>query len=191
LGYGQCQFNPDPQASTIKAVPKQNDQGGFDMVSTLYFGCNNGLALLFEIKNGQYSADGVYVVAQRQVFPWKAWTENSGASILGVQSFKEILGNALNYPDKYINFPTFNTLVYVPKEGGYDYNNVMMTKLYLGEYLQEYQQAGLANASIEPAKYFQLVDGFKGDKSDYSYYGYVKAYKINYPENMGNSSVSP
>ena len=190
LGYGQCEFNPDPAASTIKAVPKQNDKGGFDMVSTLYFGCNNGLALIFEVKNGAYSADNVYVVNQRQAFPWKAWTEAYGSSILGVQSLKDILGNALNYPDNYINFPTFNTLVYVPNQDGYDYNNVMMTKLYLGEYLQEYQQAGLANESIQPAKYFQLIDGFKGDKADYSYYGYVRAYKINYPGNV-NASVSP
>jgi hypothetical protein len=174
-------------------VPKQNDKGGFDMVSTLYFGCNNGLALIFEIKNGQYSADNVYIVSQRQIFPWKAWKESIGASVLGVQSLKEILGNTLNYPvdtttpNRYINFPTFNTLVYVPKADGYDFNNVMMTKLYLGDYLQEYQQAGLANESIEPAKYFTLVDGFKGDKEDYSYYGYVRAYKINYPENMQNA----
>jgi hypothetical protein len=197
LGYAQCPFNPDPQASTVKAVPKQNDKGGFDMVSTLYFGCNNGLALIFEIKNGQYSADSVYIVSQRQIFPWKAWKESIGASVLGVQSLKEILGNTLNYPvdtttpNRYINFPTFNTLVYVPKADGYDFNNVMMTKLYLGDYLQEYQQAGLANESIEPAKYFTLVDGFKGDKEDYSYYGYVRAYKINYPENIENNSVSP
>ena len=192
LGYLQCQFNPDSKVSTIKPVPQQNEKGGWDMVSRLYFGCNNGqYALLFDVKNGAYSADSVYVVDRGQIFPWKAWKESSGASILGVQSMKDILGNALNYPDKYINFPTFNTLVYVPKQDGYNFNNVMMTKLYLGDHLQEYQQAGLADASIEPAKHFQLVDGFLGDKSDYSYYGYVRAYKINYPEDIQNASKSP
>ncbi len=182
LGYGQCQFNPDPRVSTIKAVPQQNDIGGFDMVSSLYFGCNNGLGLIFEVKNGAYSASNVYVVNQGQKVPWSAWKDSSGASILGVQSMKDILGNALNYPDKYVNFPTFNTFVYVPKDSNYNFNNVMMTKLYLGDHLQEYQQAGLADASIQPAKYFTLVDGFLGDKADSSYYGYVRAYKINYPE---------
>jgi len=49
--------------------------------------------------------------------------------------------------------------------------------------MAEYQQAGLADQNITPAGYFTLVDGFKGDKEDYSYYGYVKAYRINYPEN--------
>ncbi len=189
LGYAQCQFNPDPRVSTIKPVPQQNDNGGFDMVSKLYFGCNNGLGLVFEINNGAYSKSGVYVVNQGQMVPWSAWRDSYGASILGVQSMQDILGNALNYPDKYVDFPTFNTFVYVPDEDGYNFNNVMMTKLYLGDHLQEYQQAGLADPNIQPAKYFTLVDGFLGDKADNSYYGYVKAYKINYPEDNATASA--
>ena len=189
MGYGQCQFNTDSRVSTIKPVPQQNDKGGFDMVSRLYFGCNNGLALVFEIKNGAYSQSGVYVVSQGQMVPLSAWRNSYGASILGVQSMQDILGNALNYPDRYVDFPTFNTFIYVPKEGSYNFNNVMMTKLYLGDHLKEYQQAGLADPTIEPAKYFTLVDGFMGNKSDNSYYGYVRAYKINYPEDNATASA--
>jgi len=123
LGYLQCEFNPNPKYSTIKAVPQQNDKGGFDTVSRLYFGCNNNYyGLLFDIKNGAYSVDNVYFVDRGQIYPWKAWQTSTGASILGVQSLKDILGNALNYPveegqvNRFINFPTFDTLIYVPKQ---------------------------------------------------------------------------
>jgi len=61
-----------------------------------------------------------------------------------------------------------------------------MTKLYLGDHLEEYQNAGLADPTIEKPKYFKLVDGFLGDprnpEDDHSYWGYVRVYKIIYPE---------
>jgi hypothetical protein len=190
LGYLECSFSPE--GSVVKPDPVQNGQGEFDMVSKLFFGCNQRvgsyrLGLMFDIKNGNYSIDGVSALLVDdsgrvvQSIPWKAWRENYGASILGVQSLHDILGNALAYPDKYANFPTFTNLVYVPKEKDYDMNKVLMTKLYLGDYLDEYQAAGLASTSIEKPKYFSLVDGFRGDRQDYSYYGYVKVYKVNYP----------
>ena len=191
LGYLECSFSPGN--SVIKPQPVQNVQGGFDTVSRLFFGCNQRvgqyqMGIMFEIMNGNYSIDGVsvYLIDDSgklvQSVPWKTWRETYGASLLGVQSMHAILGNALNYPDRYANFPTFTSLIYVPKDKDYDMNKVMMTKLYLGDYLGEYQAAGLASASIEKPKYFSLVDGFRGDVQDYSYYGYVKIYKVNYPE---------
>jgi len=179
-GYAQCHFSPDPKLSTVNPQPVKNDKGGFDMVSQLYFECNDGMGLIFGVRNGQYSANDVYVFYQWQKYPWASWQNSTGASILGVQSLRDILGNALNYPEKYINFPTFTTFIYVPDDprfGGGDYNKVMFTKLYLGDHLEEYQEAGLANKSIQPSKYFKLVPGFEGDKADYSYYGYVKVYE--------------
>ena len=142
---------------------------------------------MFQIRNGKYSPDYVSVMLIdgrgqiAQTIPWKTWSEQTGASILGVQPLNAILGNALNYPDKYADFDIYNTLVYVSKDGEYDMNKVMMTKLYLGDYLDDYRAAGLASGSIEKSKYFTLVDGFLGDRQDNSYYGFVELYKVNYP----------
>lgn len=179
LGYGQCGF--DPRNSQIKPVLTQNEKGEIEKVSRLFFNCNIGIGILFDIKDGKYSKNNVYVYRGGQLIPWTSWQEQTGASILGVQSMQNILGNALNYPERYANFPTFTTFVYVPKDGKYDYNNVMITKLYLGDHLEEYQNAGLALPTIEKPKYFKLVDGFLGDTQDNSYWGYVKVYKIEYP----------
>jgi asparagine N-glycosylation enzyme membrane subunit Stt3 len=188
LGYGQCGF--EPTASQIKPKPELNSNGGFDSTSTLIFSCNTGIALIFKIVDNKYSPDKVEVYYNGQRTSWKNWQEQTGASVLGVMSMQQILANALNYETQYADFPTFTTLVYVPKTAQYDYNKVMMTKLYLGDYLEEYQAAGLADKSIEKSKYFTLVDGFLGDKPqlDSSFYGYVRVYKINYPDNPENAT---
>jgi len=194
MGYGQCQFSPSN--SVIKPVLEQNEKGEFDMVSRLVFKCNIGLGLIFEIRNGQYSPSNVYVVTPNGQFPWQAWRDQTGASILGVQSFKDILYGALHDPelprDSIFKFDTFRSLIYVPNMVDpntgerYNFNKVMMTKLYLGDHLEEYQNAGLADPTIEKPKYFKLVDGFLGDprnpEDDHSYWGYVRVYKIIYPE---------
>jgi hypothetical protein len=186
-GYAQCQYSP--ANSLIKPTPEQNSEGGWDMVSKLVFICNNGLGIVFEVKNGVPSYEDTYIVYQNaQRIPWSTWMSSTNASLLGVQSINSILGNALNYPDNYANFPTFTTLVYVPSDGTYNFNKVMMTKLYLGDHLEEYQNAGLASGSIEKPKYFSLVDGFLGDKQDHSYWGYVKIYKVNYPDETSQAS---
>ena len=181
-GYAQCLFTPSE--SLIKPAPDfENKTGKVDMVSSLVFSCNNGIALLFEIRNGQYSPDNMYVWASGNRYPWKSWRNNTGSSILGVQSFRDILGNALNYPDRYASFPTFTTLIYVPgksetKAGGIDLGRTMFFKLYLSDHLEEYQQAGLADPGMEKPKYFKLVSGFAGDKQDSSYWGYVKVFSL-------------
>ena len=195
MGYAQCEFSPD--ASVVQPQFEINQAtGAGDMVSRLAFGCGNGVGIIIQIRNQKYSPEYVYVLYSGRTYSWKSWRDNTGSSILGIQSLTDILGNALNYPDKYAAFPTFNTLVYVPgrgevKDGKYDMNQVMMTKLYLGDHLEEYQQAGLADTTIEKPKYFTLVPGFEGNKQDYSYWGYVKAYKINYPEDVpGNNAAT-
>lgn len=193
MGYGQCEFSPGN--SVIKPVVFQNEEGGFDMVSRLVFGCNIGLGLIFEIRNGQYSASNVYIVLSNgQTVPWQTWRDSTGASILGVQSLNDVLYGALHDPElpgnSIFKFDTYRTLVYVPKDEKYDFNKVMMTKLYLGDYLEEYQQLGLADPTIERPKYFKLVDNFRGNKQDDSYWGYVRVYKIIYPEEIENATSS-
>ena len=212
MGYGQCMIlkenecnfygrdNPFCQLLLSKRNLKpqliQNADGGFDMVSRVVFDCNIGLGLIFEIRNGQYSPSNVYVVTPNGKFPWQTWRDRTGASILGVQSFKDILYGALHDPelprDSIFKFDTFRSLIYVPNMVDpntgerYNFNKVMMTKLYLGDHLEEYQNAGLADPTIEKPKYFKLVDGFLGDprnpEDDHSYWGYVRVYKIIYPE---------
>jgi len=199
--YAQCGFSP--QYSMLKPQLRPNSEGGIDSVREIVFSCTiGGLpedyigAILFEIKNDRVSdvkvtpivqKEGVGLVADNPV-SWDAWRQTKGASILGVQSLRNILGNALSHqenPQQYVNFPTFTTLIYIPEK----FNRYMMTALYLGEHMEEYREAGLVDPSVQKLKHFERVDGFLGDTNDKSYYGYVRVYDINYPENSINSTV--
>ncbi len=199
--YAQCSFSPSNSILKPQLIP--NDEGRLESVRTVVFGCTIGGppkdyigAIIFEIKNGMVSSVKVTpivsgkrgLVADNPV-SWEAWRESKGASILGVQSLSNILGNVLNYQDnprQYTNFPTFTTLIYVPRK----FNRYMMTALYLGDHMEEYRKAGLVDPSVQKLKHFKLVDGFLGDTWDRSYYGYVRAYKINYPENSTSTKNS-
>ena len=200
--YAQCGFSPSNSILQPQLIP--NDEGRLESVRTLVFGCTIGGApedyigaIIFEVKNGAVSSVKVTPVVSRDgalvadnPVSWEAWRESKRASILGVQSLANILGNALNYrenPQQYINFPTFTTLVYVPEK----FNRYMMTALYLGDYMEGYRQAGLVDPSVQKLEHFELVDGFLGDGWDKSYYGYVRAYEINYPENFTTSRRHP
>jgi len=191
--YAQCGFSPSSSILKPQLIP--NDEGRLESVRTIVFGCSIGGspedyigAIIFEVKNGMVSSVRVTPIMSRDgrlvadnPVSWNAWRESKGASILGVQSLSNVLGNALNYqenPQQYISFPTFTTLVYVPEK----FNRYMMTALYLGDHMEEYRQAGLVDPSVQKLKHFELVDGFLGDASDKSYYGYVRVYDINYPE---------
>ncbi|MEM2918589.1 MAG: STT3 domain-containing protein [Candidatus Altiarchaeota archaeon] len=201
-GYAQCSFNPEN--SILKARPMPNTEGTFDLVQKVIFFCSLSGghkdyigAIEFEIKNKALSSIKVYPFVLKQgsigldtPIKWELWQKEHGGAILGVQSLNNILGNALNYnTDKYIGFPTFTNLIYVPKK----FENYMMTKLYLADHLDEYKKFGLAE-NIEKSEHFELVDGFLGDKLDNSYLGYVKVYKIKYPdefvENLTISNIT-
>ena len=187
-GYSSCVFQPS--LSAIEPVIKMSDDGLFSKSSTLVYACNNGLRIVFEIVDGEYSVDTIYVVANNQLRPWKAWQEYTGASLLGIQSFNDVIQSALQsstLPSNSIYaFDTFRTLIYVPivtdanRGTTYDFNKVMMTKLYLGDYLSEYQAAGLASSSIESSKHFKLVEDFRGNTQDSSFWGYVRVYEVIY-----------
>ena len=185
-GYSSCVFQPS--LSAIEPVIKMSDDGLFSKSSTLVYACNNRLRIVFEIVDGEYSVDTTYVVVNNQPRPWKAWQEYTGASLLGIQSFNDVIQSALQSstlpPNSIYAFDTFRTLIYVPivtdadRGTTYDFNKVMMTKLYLGDYLSEYQAAGLASSSIEPSECFKLVEDFRGNKQDSSFWGYVRVYEV-------------
>jgi len=200
--YAQCGFSP--RNSMLKPQLRPNSEGGIDSVREIVFGCTIGGppedyigAIIFEIKNDRISEVKVTPIVKKEgglvadnPVSWDAWRQSKGASILGVQSLRNILGNALNYqenPQQYINFATFNTLIYVPKK----FNRYMMTALYLGDHMEEYREAGLVDPSVQKLPHFELVDGFLGDTNDKSYYGYVRVYDIKYPEDSTNAEDYP
>lgn len=197
MGYSQCGFSQQNSALTPRLVP--NSEGGFDSVKSIVFTCNVAGpyneyigAIIFNIANDKLTGVSISPITAtdrglmlEQPIPWSTWKQEHNASILGIQGLRNIIGNSLNYgTDRYIGFQTFNTLIYVPEK----FNDYMMTKLYLGDYMEEYKQFGLTD--INGLEHFRLVDGFLGDTQDNSYFGYVRAYKINYPEEevAGNSA---
>jgi hypothetical protein len=182
--YASCYFSPDQ--SSLKPAPRigaNNTES--DMVSMLAYSCNNGMYLIFEIVNGQYSSDNVFLAWASNPsnrIPWKKWQKEKGTSILGPQPLKDILDNCLNYPKKYVNLPTFNSFVYLPGRNetidGKNTAEFMLSRLYFGEHIQEYKQAGLANSDIEPLHKIRLVPGFESSKQNNSYWGYVKVFEV-------------
>ena len=202
-GYGICYFSPMKSKLTPKL--EKTDKG---LVSRRYivFECSIAgnprdyiAAIVFQITNDKLTDIKVSRVDAKnrkiltdKLISWKSYQAKTNASILGVQSLEAILTNAINYeenPEAHISrliSPAYNTLVYVPAK----FNNYMLTRLYLCDYLDEYKAYGLANPSIKKLKHFKLVTGFKGDLEsatqgeDLSNLGYVRVYKILYNETL-------
>ncbi|OYT54386.1 MAG: hypothetical protein B6U72_02815 [Candidatus Altiarchaeales archaeon ex4484_2] len=210
MSYGQCGFSP--RNSQLEAKYEPNNEGVLVKRRYIVFTCNLGGdyreyigAIRFEITNERkgdritdikispVSRIGNQLMLENEI-SWSVWQNEKHGSILGIQSLRLILSNAINYkdnPQMYINFPTYKTLVYVPEK----FNNYMMTRLYLGDHLQEYKSVGLADESIRPLEHFKLVDEFRGDSveefnlgKDKSYLGYVKTWEIDYRETISNNS---
>jgi len=151
-----------------------------------YAGGANSIAGLnlevFEVDEG-YGIHNIYVIDwYGEQHSWDTWAKTHNASILGVQSFDQVIINALNYGgDGYLNFPTLVTLLYVEDE----WQDFMLTQLYLGTDADSYYTRGLCRSSWcseapDHLKHFKLVDGFKGDVWDKSTLGYVRVWKILY-----------
>ncbi len=206
MGYGTCTFSPRDSSLEPKYVSVQGE--GFIKKRDIVFVCNVGgnpedyiAAINFEIV-GDENKLKISDIKVRPIIrvnnelradtwvSWRVWQSKEHSSILGIHPPSLIISNAIAYkddPEKHINFPTYRIFVYVPEK----FNNYMMTRLYLGDYLEEYQEFGLADSSIRPLKHFELVDEFKGTNwmdfatgKDKSFLGYVKVWKINYPENI-------
>ncbi|RLI90437.1 MAG: hypothetical protein DRO65_02745, partial [Candidatus Altiarchaeales archaeon] len=166
MGYGSCYFSSE--SSQLKPRYEQTDEG-LVLRRYIVFTCSIGgnpedyiAAIIFQLTNDRVTDIKVSPIFVRdgrlmmgQPIPWRLWQSQTNASILGVQPLRAILANAINYAenrDMYISLPTFNTLVYVPAK----FNNYMETRLYLGDYLDEYKSFGLAHPSIKKLKHFKL-----------------------------------
>ncbi len=179
---------------SLNPAYKADGSGALILTRSIVYECNmEAPGLLFEIQEDNRM--DIYVISGfDEVIPWRLYQNKTHASILGIHPMGLILSNiitGIDNPGNFVNFPTYRNLVYVPEK----FNNYMMTRLYLGDYLKDYQRMGLAEPSIQPLEHFELVEEFRGSDlnafisgNDKSYLGYVKTWKINYPENM--SSVS-
>jgi hypothetical protein len=196
MDYTICYFSE--RYSVLEPRPVANAEGGFDMVGDRVFLCgippkeSSGIAIGFDIINYKdvkvkiipTSTDsyGLLSVHKYGAIPWDEWREETNASILGLHSLTDILQNTLvdNAGRTAIDFPTFTTLVYVPRE----LNGKMMTSLYLGDYIEEYKELGLCDPSVQKLEHFELVDGFEGTPDEHfsgrdpSFLGYVRVYRI-------------
>ena len=208
--YAVCMFSPG--ASILEPTISVRDDGTVEYERNVGFICGQQIVLNFAlVRVGDdwkirdisvmriVRTDRGLSLLRGSKASWKSWMDENKVSILGIHSIKDILRNALNYKDSPQNFisknmnPTLTTLVYVPDK----FKNYMMTRLYLGDYLEEYQAIGLASPEIRKLEHFKVVDGFKvnldelftGEK-DHSNLGYVRAYRINYlEENMSENKT--
>ncbi|MFH1404210.1 MAG: STT3 domain-containing protein [Candidatus Altiarchaeota archaeon] len=173
--YGQCRFLPEN--SILRPQIVGDGKGGVYQQQRLLFGCSNYIAaLIFNIRDGEL--DSVEVITPYgDVIPWSNWAESSKASILGVQPLGDILMCASSYASPNVDertryycrfYPTFNTLVYVPDE----FNDFMLTNLYLTHYVREYKAHGLYTRDIKPLRHFRPIKEFSA--------GYVRVYEISY-----------
>lgn len=229
LGYGQFQFRQvvtDGMGNIIWDSRKEqytlNEQGGVEKTRILPFigGPHIG-AILFNIKNDAQISSIDIITPTGDKIPWETWRDQNNVSILGVQPLNTILGLALQGQN--VNHPAYTTLIYVPnvyddgksgrpqacvRDNSYytkysytwhNYNDYMLTKLYLGDHADSYYLGGgplslctndwckkaAEEGNSERLKYFKLVDEFDGVGSpDYSNAGYVKVYEIIYPEEI-------
>jgi asparagine N-glycosylation enzyme membrane subunit Stt3 len=187
--YAQCEFLPDQSQIDEKLVVGEN--GTFSKVRQLVFGCQGYVAgVIFEIEGDEVKN----IVAVNQYgsrVPWATWAKANDASLLGVQplvrmnereKMPSILWCAINsksLPRGHIcNMPQFTTLVYVPQE----FNDFMMTRLYLGKYLDEYKALGLYNREVKPLEHFREIPDYDNDGTpDGEFaYGFVRSYEIGY-----------
>jgi asparagine N-glycosylation enzyme membrane subunit Stt3 len=186
--YVQCQFQPDQSQPSEQLTVGEN--GSFSRQRQLVFGCQNEMAIVFGVSDGLIKSINVVLPRYGQTIPWAQWSKTEDASLLGVQALvsinqKErvpsILYCAMNWNNEQLQIcrlPQFNTLIYVPQE----FNDFLMTRLYLGKYLEEYRALGLYNREVTPLKHFRLVPDYNGDSmpdGEFSF-GFVRSYEISY-----------
>jgi hypothetical protein len=203
MNYAQCRFL-EKQSSQQRIAT--DSEGKPVLAKQLIFGCPWPIAgIMFEVIGDDVKSIKAIVsdeAGNLYYIPWETWVKDRPASILGVQPLSDILTLGLKRPDVLGNTgmqwrDSNNTLhssetyqlIYVPGE----FNDYMMTRLYLGDYvdyvpapecLQEenknkfycanYLNQGLftGNLTTFKPKYSSLVGDFSG--------GYVRIYDINY-----------
>jgi hypothetical protein len=185
--YAQCEFMP--QASELEDQLITGANSSLYHEKKIVFGCDNGLAITFDVAGDGVKDINVLTNGGPSV-PWDVFSREEDASLLGVQplwninekeKMPSILYCAMNWNDQRLRIcrlPQFNTLVYVPQE----FNDYMMTRLYLGKYMEEYKAAGLYNREVTPLRHFREIPDYNGDgmpEGEFSL-GFVRSYEISY-----------
>jgi len=183
--YIQCGFLQ--QSSTLTPRVVTDEDGKISRLRRIVFGCgwpnvHNIKGIIFDLKEDQLS--GINVIdGYSNIIPWATWIKNHDASILGVQPLignytqPGILQLAVQRPNEPI-YPSYRSLIYVPNE----FQDYMMTKLYLGDFIEEYKALGLYNRDAKRPKHFRLVQDFSG--------GFVRVYEILYDGTYTNESIT-
>jgi asparagine N-glycosylation enzyme membrane subunit Stt3 len=187
--YGMCGFLPEQ--SDLQARVVTTPTGAFEKVQTLAFGCNSYIGgILFNL--GDNGIKSIEVVDGRtgNRMNWNVWSKANDISLLGVQPFltpntKEgtpsIIQCAMNYNNpqaQVCRLPQFTQIVIVPQE----FHDFMLTRLYLGKYMEEYKTLGMYNHDIVPLKHFREVPDYDGNGMPDGEFtlGYVRSYEILY-----------
>jgi len=185
--YAQCQFIPDQSRFDDQVIAAD---GSLVKQKQLVFGCQNGIGILFTVtENG--IKDVNVIAGPNRLIPWSQWMMQEDASLLGVQPLMQvnnkekvpsILYCAMNWknlqPGSICTLPQFMNIIYVPKQ----FQDYLMTRIYLGKYIDEYAAAGLYNRPVVPLKHFREVPDYDKDGTpdgEFSY-GYVRSYEISY-----------
>ncbi|MBD3262140.1 MAG: hypothetical protein GF334_10830 [Candidatus Altiarchaeales archaeon] len=187
--YAHCNFNPG--MSSLEPRIQAEADGSFKRVRDAVFLCQGYVGgVVFSVSGDPPNlvVEEIQVLMPTYTVPWSQWSQSQDASILGVSSLDDVLAcSFFKNQDPNINAlcsstPALNTLVYVPGE----FQDYMMTKLYLTNHLEGYERHGLVNREYKPLKHFRLVEDFSR--------GYVRAYEIDYDGvtvDERNASLAP
>jgi hypothetical protein len=94
---------------------------------------------------------------------------SKGGVIFGVKSPTQILSVIIEHYDQINRIPpTYTHFVYADST----FKDLMFSRLYFGEHIDEYKEMGLNNVNWSKMKYFELDRSFEE--------GFVKTWKINY-----------
>ncbi|MBU0761760.1 MAG: hypothetical protein KKD39_01940 [Candidatus Altiarchaeota archaeon] len=184
--YIECEYVPE--LSSTSEQLKVNADGSFTKAMNIVFGCQNQHLIVFEISGGEIK-DTYVVTPYRQKIAWNTFSQAKDVSLLGVQPLMGL--NETRVPSilactsgmlpqelsVVCSLPQFNTLIWVPQE----FNDFMLTKLYLGKYMDEYYQLGYSTRPPEKLKYFREIPDYNGDTmedGDFSL-GFVRSYEVN------------
>ena len=170
--YTICSFAPQYSQLEGRVIPQAG--GTFEQERILIFACSGnrdnvgGIAL--HLLTDSIRAEVVDGHGQR--IDWGVWSKSKDASLMGVKTFNEIIGASIQYADSIDRIPpTYRTFVYASG----DFENYMLARLYLGETIDSFKEAGLADVEWGPE-----LKHFIPDRSFEE--GYVKTWRIDYSE---------
>jgi len=172
--YGQCAF--DARYSVVEPRISIKPDGTYSYIRELVYNCggNHVLGLKFTVSGNPPNArvDKAEVLMPDYVVPWSQWMEVQDASILGVYRLDDILACGIYWNQDEMRVCRFSqplhTLIYVPQE----FQDYMLTRLYLGDHVESYGRHGLVNRDYEDLRHFNTLEDFSG--------GFVRSYGIDY-----------